>query len=81
MQMDAHWNNKADFKTFQTIVVGSGAAGLNAALMLREQGVTDVAILSEGLNYGTSRNTGSDKQTYYKLTTEFPSPALPMESM
>ena len=69
MQMDAHWNNKADFKTFQTIVVGSGAAGLNAALMLREQGVTDVAILSEGLNYGTSRNTGSDKQTYYKLTT------------
>ena len=67
--MDAHWNKKVEFKAFQTIVVGSGAAGLNAALMLWKQGITDIAILSEGLNYGTSRNTGSDKQTYYKLTT------------
>jgi len=50
-----------------TLVVGSGAAGLNAAVQLRRQGVEDVLILTEGLEHGTSINTGSDKQTYYKL--------------
>ncbi len=50
-----------------TLVVGSGAAGFNAALSLYEEGVRDVAVLSEGVRMGTSRNTGSDKQTYYKL--------------
>lgn len=50
-----------------TLVVGSGAAGLNAAVQLRTQGVEDVMILTEGLQMGTSINTGSDKQTYYKL--------------
>lgn len=54
---------------FQTIVVGSGAAGLNAAVSLVKEGQTDIAILTEGRMMGTSRNTGSDKQTYYKLTT------------
>jgi len=51
-----------------TLVIGSGAAGLNAAVQLRANGVEDVLILSEGLNKGTSINTGSDKQTYYKLS-------------
>jgi succinate dehydrogenase/fumarate reductase flavoprotein subunit len=51
-----------------TLVVGSGAAGLNAAVQLRANGVRDVAILTEGLAMGTSINTGSDKQTYYKLS-------------
>jgi succinate dehydrogenase/fumarate reductase flavoprotein subunit len=51
-----------------TLVVGSGAAGLNAAVQLRRQGILDVLILTEGLNKGTSINTGSDKQTYYKLS-------------
>lgn len=51
-----------------TIVVGSGAAGLRAAECLFELGHTDVAIVTEGINCGTSRNTGSDKQTYYKLS-------------
>ena len=50
-----------------TLVVGSGAAGLNAAVQLRAQGVEDVLVVTEGLDKGTSVNTGSDKQTYYKL--------------
>ena len=50
-----------------TCVVGSGAAGFNAAVRLRQFGVESVAIVTEGINMGTSRNTGSDKQTYYKL--------------
>lgn len=53
----------------QTLVVGTGAAGLNAAISLVKEGVSDVLILTEGVMMGTSRNTGSDKQTYYKLTT------------
>jgi succinate dehydrogenase/fumarate reductase flavoprotein subunit len=51
-----------------TLVIGSGAAGLNAAVQLRANGVEDVLIISEGLDKGTSINTGSDKQTYYKLS-------------
>ncbi len=50
-----------------TLVAGSGAAGLNAALQLYRQGVKDILLLSEGLRSGTSINAGSDKQTYYKL--------------
>ncbi len=52
---------------FHTVVLGSGAAGLAAALRLRAEGVEKVAIITEGLTMGTSINTGSDKQTYYKL--------------
>ncbi len=51
-----------------TLVIGSGAAGLNAACQLDAQGIKDVAIVTEGLQMGTSINTGSDKQTYYKLS-------------
>ncbi len=53
---------------FNTVVVGTGCAGYNAADTLHALGQTDVAIVTEGVNMGTSRNTGSDKQTYYKLT-------------
>ena len=55
--------------SFNTVVVGSGAAGLNAADLLFRAGQTDVAVITAGLKKGTSRNTGSDKQTYYKLST------------
>lgn len=48
-------------------VVGSGAAGFCAALRLHEYGVTDVLLVTDGIKRGTSRNTGSDKQTYYKM--------------
>ena len=51
-----------------TIIVGSGAAGLCAADRLYSYGQRDIAIITEGLSMGTSRNAGSDKQTYYKLT-------------
>lgn len=62
-------NDPIVFYAVQTLVVGSGAAGLNAAVSLKKRGVDDVAVLTEGMKMGTSRNTGSDKQTYYKLTT------------
>ncbi len=52
---------------YDAVVVGSGAAGLSCAVRLKDSGV-NVAILTEGMMCGTSRNTGSDKQTYYKLT-------------
>ncbi|MBE6365578.1 MAG: FAD-binding protein [Lentisphaerae bacterium] len=54
-------------KKLNTLVIGSGAAGLCAAVRLHALGVTDLAVYTEGLNMGTSINTGSDKQTYYKL--------------
>ena len=54
--------------SLNTVVVGSGAAGFNAADSLYDLGQEDVAIVTEGILCGTSRNTGSDKQTYYKLT-------------
>lgn len=52
----------------KAIVIGSGCAGYNCADRLYEYGVTDVAIVTEGRMMGTSRNTGSDKQTYYKMS-------------
>ncbi|MBQ2736256.1 MAG: FAD-binding protein, partial [Clostridia bacterium] len=53
--------------TLNTAIIGSGAAGYNAALRLTDYGVEDIAVITEGINMGTSRNTGSDKQTYYKM--------------
>ena len=51
----------------KAVVVGSGCAGWNAADCLAALGV-DTAVVTEGVRMGTSRNTGSDKQTYYKLS-------------
>lgn len=53
---------------YNTVIVGTGAAGFNAADCLYSFGQKDIAILSEHVSAGTSRNTGSDKQTYYKLS-------------
>jgi succinate dehydrogenase/fumarate reductase flavoprotein subunit len=63
-----------DVYSLNTVVVGSGAAGLNSADRLYSFGQKDIAIVTEGLMKGTSRNTGSDKQTYYKLTVAGSSP-------
>ncbi len=52
--------------TYEAIVIGTGAAGYNAACRLKQFG-KNVAIVTEATGCGTSRNTGSDKQTYYKL--------------
>lgn len=71
-------------KTLNTLIIGSGAAGLAAAVRLNALGVEDIAIYTEGLKMGTSINTGSDKQTYYKLGmygTEPDSPALLAEDL
>lgn len=51
-----------------TCIVGTGAAGYNAACRLKAFGVDDILLISENRLGGTSRNTGSDKQTYYKLS-------------
>ena len=51
-----------------TCIVGTGAAGYNAACRLKSFGVDDILLISENRLGGTSRNTGSDKQTYYKLS-------------
>jgi succinate dehydrogenase/fumarate reductase flavoprotein subunit len=50
-----------------TLIVGAGAAGLRCATALHDLGVRDVAIVVDRLGNGTSNNSGSDKQTYYKL--------------
>ena len=55
-------------RTIRTVVIGSGCAGLNAADTLSALGERDLALVTENLLSGTSRNTGSDKQTYYKLS-------------
>ena len=53
---------------FDAVVIGSGAAGFATACNIAEIGKKNVCIVTEGINAGTSRNTGSDKQTYYKLS-------------
>ncbi len=55
-------------KQFHTLIIGTGCAGFNAADRLYDFGIRDIAIITEGRFMGTSRNTGSDKQTYYKLS-------------
>ena len=45
-------------------IVGTGIAGYHAALTLDRLGVHDICIVTESVMAGTSRNTGSDKQTY-----------------
>jgi len=57
-----------DVHSVNTVIVGTGCAGFNAADSLYDLGQRDIAILTEGVRMGTSRNTGSDKQTYYKIT-------------
>ena len=61
-------DKKIRIHSLNTVVVGSGASAYNAADRLYSFGQRDIAIVTEGKNMGTSRNTGSDKQTYYKLT-------------
>jgi succinate dehydrogenase/fumarate reductase flavoprotein subunit len=56
--------------TCHTLVVGAGAAGLAAACHLKRLGVDDILVIANHLMRGTSRNTGSDKQTYYKLSLQ-----------
>ena len=61
-----------------TLIIGSGAAGLAAAARLAALGVR-AAIYTECLGEGTSANAGSDKQTYYKLAMDGAEPDSPVE--
>jgi len=62
---------------FHTVIVGAGAAGMNAAVhlceMMARKGVRSagrrIVVLTRGLGLGASRMSGSDKQTYYKMGT------------
>jgi len=62
---------------YNTVIVGAGAAGMNCAVHLYEfmtrRGITDaadrIAVVTAGIPLGTSRMSGSDKQTYYKMGT------------
>ncbi len=53
---------------YHTLVIGSGSASLSAAVRLKRAGIYDLCVITDDLEGGTSRNTGSDKQTYYKLS-------------
>lgn len=55
-------------QAFDCVVVGSGAAGLRAAVELKRRGV-DVAVVSQSAWGGTSACSGSDKQTLHTANT------------
>lgn len=57
-------------KIYKCLIIGSGAAAYGAADWLYKEGIKDIAIVTENRLSGTSRNTGSDKQTYYKLSMD-----------
>lgn len=50
------------------LIIGSGAASLSCAIHLKRMGCKELLIVTDNRNGGTSRNTGSDKQTYYRLS-------------
>ena len=62
---------------YNTVIVGSGAAGMNCAVHLYEfmeqKGIENpqerIVVVTGGVGLGTSRMSGSDKQTYYKIGT------------
>ncbi|MFX1378603.1 MAG: FAD-binding protein [Promethearchaeota archaeon] len=62
--------DRFEIKQYNSIIVGSGVAGLNCALHLVLEGISsnEIAIVTENLGGGTSFNAGSDKQTYYKMS-------------
>jgi len=70
------------FHHYNTVIVGSGAAGMNCAVHLYElmqrKGIDNpqdrIVVVTAGLGLGASRMSGSDKQTYYKMGT---SPDVP----
>ena len=55
--------------SLNTIIVGAGIAGLNAAINLYDHGQTDIAILLDTENGSTSRYARSDQQSYYKMAS------------
>ena len=56
----------------ETVIVGTGAAGFNAADLLHKGGAEDILIVTEGIKAGTSRNTGSVPQAFAVNTVYSP---------
>lgn len=64
-------------KNYDAIIIGSGAAAYSAADWLYKEKIDNIAIITENRLSGTSRNTGSDKQTYYKISMDGQTPDSP----
>ncbi|MBE0536695.1 MAG: FAD-binding protein [Phycisphaerae bacterium] len=70
-------NQTISVHSYNTLIVGAGAAGMNCAVHLYEflsdRGIADaqdrIAVVTGGIALGASRMSGSDKQTYYKMGT------------
>ena len=70
-------NQTVTINRYNTVIVGSGAAGMNCAVHLcqfmEQKGISNpkerIAVVTAGLGLGASRMSGSDKQTYYKIGT------------
>jgi len=65
--------------SLNTLIIGSGAASLNAAVHLWNRGQKNIAIATDNWGGGTSNNAGSDKQTYYKLSLSSKTPDSPQQ--
>ena len=52
---------------YDVLIIGSGAAGYAAAERICEKGIKNICVVTENRMLSTSRCSGSDKQTYYKL--------------
>ncbi|MFW6280007.1 MAG: FAD-binding protein [Planctomycetota bacterium] len=78
-QVELDAGTEAQLVTAHTLIIGSGAAALNCAEHLHELGITDTVIATDELGAGTSNNSGSDKQTYYKLGMFGDVPDSPMD--
>ncbi len=79
--MNIRYNNSlvtVPLRKVPALVIGSGAAGLSAAVHIKRGG-GEVTIVTDNVNGGTSRNTGSDKQTYYKLSDASLTPDSPYD--
>ena len=72
-------NQTVKVYTVGTVIIGSGAAGLNCAEHLADRYDGDIAIITDRLGAGTSNNSGSDKQTYYKIGIFGDVPDSPMD--
>ncbi len=65
--------------TVNTLIIGAGAAALRCATALYGLGQMDIAVAVDRLGAGTSNNSGSDKQTYYKIGLFGDEPDSPMD--
>ena len=78
-QIDRNTELRLPVISVNTLIIGAGAAALKCADSLHYQGVKDIAIAVDKLGNGTSNNSGSDKQTYYKMGVFGDEPDSPME--